>query len=560
MNVNWQTNLSKRQTWRFIIIAIFLIVAACCVLWRLLNLHVFERSFLMQQSYARIMRVIDLPAYRGRLLDRQGNPLAISTPVAAVWVEPKQFQASETQLQQLADVLQVSVESLNTQLSQAANREFVYLKRQLEPRTAKKVAQLKLSGIHILPEYRRYYPEGEVTAQVLGFTNIDDQGQEGLELAFNDWLQGEPGKQRVIKDRIGRVIAQVERLKEPVMGQTITLSLDRRIQYLAYSALRDAVNEHQAQAGSAIVLNAKTGEVLAMVNMPTFNPNSRDRSEMRNIRNRAVTDLFEPASALKTFSMSNALLYGKYEVDTIIDTTPGWFKLGQHTVRDIRPLGKITFAEVLQRSSNVGVSKITLALPSHSLAELLASVGFGRQTESGFPGESSGVLAFRDEWKPIELATLSYGYGISVTVLQMAKAYMVYANHGQQYPITLLKQTQPPLPMQILPETVADTTLALLEQVVERSAVKAKIPGYRIAGKTGTARMVGETGYLRNHHNALFVGLAPVSDPQLIVVVYLHDPQANRYYASQIVAPVFATIMQGALHMLEISPDAESTA
>lgn len=553
----------KRKTevnhykWRFRFILIVLLCAGLALCWRMLDLMVFKRKFLTSEGNARMVRVIKTQAYRGMITDRNGNPLAISTPVDAAWADPQSVkQLSPQKLNKLAKILDISYQTLARRLNNK-KLEFVYLQRQLTPSQVAAVKALDISGVFFKREYRRYYPEGEVTAHVVGLTNIDDQGQEGLELAYNKALQGVPGLTRVIKDRLGQVVSELEKIREPKPGKNITLSLDRRIQYLAFRELSTGVKKFQVKAASAIVMNIHTGEVLAMVNLPSYNPNNRPKIHDGRFRNRAVTDTFEPGSTIKPFAVALGLDSGQYNPDTIIDTSPGYIKLGRNMVRDEHFKGKLTVTKVLQISSNVGVSKIILSQPAGSLRDLLSRLGLGQKTASGFPGESAGYLPFHPASKPFERATMSFGYGLSVTPLQLAHIYATLGNDGKAVPVTFLKRDKPVEGLPVMKAKTAKEVLSMLETVVEPggTAPLARVPGYWVAGKTGTSRIVGEHGYEKNHHNAVFAGVAPASNPQIVVVVYMHDPQGKQYYAGYTAGPVFAKIMGGTLRILDIAPD-----
>jgi cell division protein FtsI (penicillin-binding protein 3) len=527
------------------------------LLGRIVYLSVVQRDFLQKQGRARSLRTVAIPADRGMIRDRHGYPLAISSPVASVWVDPKQLDFDDLHWRALADILDESLDSIKQRTTQYQQRDFMYLKRHLSPELGEKIQQLKLSGVYIRQEFRRYYPMGEVTAQLLGFTNIDEQGQEGLELALNPWLQGVPGKQQVVRDRLGHVVSMLGTIQEAQPGRDIYLSIDQRIQHVAYQQLKKAVDEHQAATGSLVILDVKTGEVLAMVNAPSFNPNQRHKRRIENFRNRAVTDMFEPGSTLKALSVANALEQGNFTADSVIDTSPGWLSLNGELVDDHRNHGQITLTEILQRSSNVGMAKVTLSLPANSLWNLLYRLGFGKITESYFPGEVAGLLPFHRKWSDFALATLSFGYGMTTTALQLAEAYSVLAANGVKYPVSLLRLDHLPKGESILDAGVANTVKEMLEAVVEKNGTGrfAKIPGYRVMGKTGTVRIVGEHGYDKKRHIALFVGAAPSSDPRLLAVVVINDPKKGSFYGGSIAAPVFSTVVGQSLHILQVPMD-----
>ena len=545
-----------QQRWRHWLIVGILILAALGLSWRMIQLMVVQRDFLQKQGNARSLRVIDIPASRGTIYDRHGEPLAISTPVASAAINPQEIDLQSPALAQLATLLDTSVDSLRQRIGRHQQREFLYLKRMIDPWLAKQITALDIPGVFLQPERRRYYPSGEVTVHALGFTNIDDRGQEGVELAFEDWLHGEAGKKRVIKDRLGHVVEDLDVLRDAKPGHDLVLSLDKRIQYAAYKELQTAVQKNQATSGSIVVLDVHSGEVLAMANQPSFNPNDRPRQPGARSRNRAVTDVFEPGSVVKPFSVALALASGKYQANTVVDTSPGWINLSGNRVRDEHPQGKIDVTTILQKSSNVGIAKLVLSLEPNHLWEMFDRIGFGVRTASGFPGESAGKLTKRHKWHPFTVATMSFGYGMSVTALQLAQAYAMLATDGIKYPVSFLRLSEAPQGQRLLEKDVAQSILNMLEAVVEGGTGKrAKVPGYRVTGKTGTVRMVGPQGYMRNHHTALFVGVAPASAPRLVTVVVINDPQAGAYYGGVVAAPVFSKVMAKALRMLDVVPD-----
>lgn len=549
---------AKVHPWRFYFVCCVLLMCVGCLLWRMFYLTVLNRPFLQKQGNARILRTVPIPAYRGMITDRNGRPLAISTPLESIWVNPQVIPLDEEHIKPLAVSLHFSYTQLKNYLWKNRHREFVYLRRQVNPAVAQQVKGLNLPGVHLVKEYHRYYPAGEVSAQVVGFNNIDDEGQEGVELAYNSLLRSEPGKRRVIKDRLGHIIADVDIVKPARPGEDLILSIDERIQYLAYRELKKSVEENDAQSGSAVVLDIKTGEVLAMVNQPTFNPNQRYRHGGDKYRNRAVTDLVEPASTVKPFTIANALASGKYTPASKVNTSPGWMVLDKKLVRDMHDNGVLDLTTILEKSSNMGVTKLTLSLPADSLWRMLQGVGFGEATGIHFPGETNGVLVYHRPWAPITLATLSFGYGMAASPLQLARAYAVLGAGGIKRPGSLLRKNQVPEGEQVLDPKVAKAVVAMLEAVVNQGTGKrARVPGYRVAGKTGTARMIGPNGYEKRHHIAIFAGLAPVSDPRLAIVVVVNDPTAGQYYGSVVAAPVFAKIMAGALRILDVPPDDE---
>ena len=539
-----------------------LLLAAVGLGWRIVDLHVLRHDFLQGQGDARSLRVVAMAAHRGMITDRHGEPLAISTPIDSVWANPQELLLSRERLPELAKVLKTDSDKLQQKLASRRGREFVYLKRHIHPDMAEQVDALGLSGVSLQREYRRYYPGAEVTGHMVGFTNIDDEGQEGIELAYDDWLRGQPGSKRVLKDRIGHIVENVESIRVPQPGGSLALSIDRRIQYLAYSELKAAVQKHKARSGSAVVLDIKTGEVLAMVNQPTFNPNNRSSMRSDHYRNRVVTDVFEPGSTLKPFTVAAALESGEFNTQSQIQTAPGFYKVGSSTVKDHKNYGLIDVSTVLQKSSNVGASKMALALTAEQQWDMLTRVGFGEITSSGFPGESSGLLTDHRKWREIDRATLSFGYGISTTLLQLAQAYGVFATDGYLRTLSLQRidkaETVIDNQQQVIDKDVAIHVRKMLERVVQPggTATQAAVPGYRVAGKTGTVRKSGVGGYVEDRYLSLFAGFAPVSKPRLVMVVMVNEPTENGYYGGVVAAPVFSKVMAGALRLLNIAPDA----
>tara|TARA_R110000868_G_scaffold410505_4_gene698792 strand:+ start:20574 stop:22283 length:1710 start_codon:yes stop_codon:yes gene_type:complete len=543
--------------WRFRFMLLIIALIFSALIGRMVYLMVVERAFLQQQGDARAIRVVNTPAYRGMITDRNGQPLAVSSPVDTIWINPKDFQATPTQLANLAQIVNIPLARIQASLQYNKKREFMYVKRQVQPSVSEQVAALKIKGLYLRHEFKRYYPESEITAHVVGFTNIDGQGQEGMELADNKSLAGQNGSEKVVKDRLGNIIEVIDTMQAPKPGKNLQLSINMRIQYLAYRYLKAAVTKFDAQAGSIVVLDTKTNEVLAMANAPSYNPNYRPADTDGRYRNRAVTDVFEPGSTMKPFTVALALESGKYQPDTMIKTGNGVTKIAGHIVRDTSAHGTITVSDVLKYSSNIGISKIMLSLPQQSLWNLLNEMGLGMPTQSGFPGEVGGVLPFHREWNPFVLATFSFGYALSVTTLQLAHAYSILANYGVDKPISLVKLKHAPQGKQLISTKAAKEVIQMMETVVEPggTATRAHVKGYWVAGKTGTSRMVGVHGYEWNHHNAVFAGLAPASHPRLVIVVYIHDPRKITYYGGTVAAPVFAKVMAGALRILNISPD-----
>ncbi len=542
---------------RRIFLLLCLVLAFSALMYQAVRLQVIDKQFLVNQGEARHLRVVKLPAHRGMITDRHGGPLAVSTPVESVWVNPQELAAEMAGLSGLTALLELDYGEVKQYLAQRSNREFVYLRRHISPALAEQVKAQELPGVYLQREYRRYYPTAEVTSHVLGFTDIDDIGQEGLELAFGEWLNGEPGAKRVIRDGRHYAIEDVESIRRPDPGKNLQLSIDRRIQYLAYRALKEAMVEHDAKSASAVVLDVATGEVLAMVNQPSFNPNNRSKLQISHLRNRAVTDVFEPGSTIKPFIVSVALESGHFAPDTPVSTSPGYYRVGRNTVRDVHDFGQLDVAGVIRKSSNVGISKIALALPREDIWALFSDLGFGQPTGSGFPGEASGLLSHYYGWNPIETATLAFGYGLSVTPLQLAQAYAVLAAGGVKRPVTFLKQDRAPSGRRIISAEVTAHIMNMLEQAAgpQGTAPAARVAGYRVAGKTGTVRKSIAGGYADDKFVAVFAGMAPASDPILVMVVMVNEPRNDKYYGGLVAAPVFSRVMSGALRLLAVPPD-----
>jgi cell division protein FtsI (penicillin-binding protein 3) len=511
-------------------------------------------AFLQRQGEARYARTLEVPATRGQITDRNGVVLAASVPARAIWAIPEDVNASAAQLNDLARLLDAVPAELKRRLADE-DRSFVYLRRQVDTELAERIAAMKLAGIHSSKEFKRHYPEGPTSAHVIGFTSVEDRGQEGVELAFERTLAGRPGSRHVIKDRLGRIVED-DWLREPRDGGQLVLSIDSRVQYIAHAALRNAIDRHKAKAGAAIVLDVATGEILALANWPSFDPNSRARSAGDALRNRAITDTFEPGSTLKPFAIAAALESGRVRPDTRIQTAPGKLVIGDRTIGDAHPLGLLTVEEVVAKSSNVGTAKIALELPAQTLWDSYTAVGFGQAPRLEFPGAVAGRLRPAKTWRPIEQATISYGHGISVTLLQLARAYSVFANDGALLPVTLVKTETVPAAVRALSPETAAAVRRMLEMAVseEGTAPAARIAGYRVAGKTGTAYKVKNGQYVRDYV-ASFVGFAPASAPRIVVAVMIDEPSAGSHYGGQVAAPAFAQITAATLRTLQVAPD-----
>ncbi len=545
----------RYQIRRMIVLSVF----ACIVVGlfvRALDMQVFNQAFFKQQGDARQMRVVPVSAHRGDIYDRNGEPLAISTPVDSIWINPQEVSVEASQLLELADVLDMKVEHLQNRIKKNKQREFLYVRRQVSPEIGARVKDLRMQGVYLQREYKRFYPAGEVTSHVLGFANVDDRGQEGIELAYDEWLSGVPGAKRVIRDRLGQVIDDVEGIRPVEPGRSIQLSIDRRIQYLAYRTLKSAVKEHKAIAGSAVVLDVNTGEVLAMVNQPSFNANDRSQLRPGVYRNRAVTDVFEPGSTIKPFTIAAALETGRWHEKDNVKTSPGYYKVQGNTIKDIRNFGKINLEEIILKSSNVGVSKVALSMDAEQQLGMYLGLGFGSASGSGFPGERGGNLRV-GQLSDFERATMSFGYSMSVTPLQLARAYAAIAADGVLYPTSFLKRNEPVQGEQVMSVTTARKVVRMMEQVVgpKGTATKAAIANYRVAGKTGTVHKFISGGYADDRYLSVFAGVAPASNPRLAMVVMLNEPGAGKYFGGQVAAPVFSRVIAGALRLLDIPPD-----
>jgi cell division protein FtsI (penicillin-binding protein 3) len=548
----------RLPAWRSRVALAALLAAFAVLVGRSVYLQSMKTGFLQEKGQARYARVLDVPATRGRITDRNGEALAISTPVKSVWAIPEDVQASPAQLKELGALLQQDPRELARRFADA-DRQFVYLRRQIPPETAARVAALGIPGVHLQNEYRRYYPGGETMAHVIGFTGAEDAGQEGIELAHQSVLAGAPGSRRVIKDRLGQIVEDAGSIRAAQDGRDLTLALDSKIQNLAFGALKSAVEAHRAKAGAVVVLDARTGEVLALANLPTYNPNNRARLTGAQLRNRVMTDNFEPGSTLKPFTVGLAMELGKVTPRTMVQTAPGSLTMANYTIRDAHPGGNMSVAQVIQKSSNVGAAKIALAMPREEMHAMFRRAGFGAAPRLGFPGEASGRVREAKTWRPIEQATMSYGHGIAVSLNQLARAYTVFARDGELAPLSLLKTDGSEAPgTRVFSPEVARALREMLESAVQPggTAPRARIVGWRVGGKTGTAHKLENGGYAPNKYVASFVGFAPVSAPRLVIAVMIDEPSAGVYYGGQVAAPVFAQIMQGALRLIGAPYDA----
>ncbi len=547
----------RLPAWRARFALAVLLAAFAVLAGRSAYLQSMKTGFLQEKGEARHVRVLEVPATRGRIVDRNGEALAISTPVKSIWAIPEDAKASPAELKKLAALLGQDPRELARRLEDS-ERDFIYLKRQISPQTAALVGELGLPGIHQQNEYRRYYPGGETMAHVIGFTGVDDAGQEGIELAQQAMLGGAAGSRRVIKDRLGRIVEDVESIRAARNGRDLTLALDSKIQNLAFGALKSAVDAHRAKAGAIVVLDVRSGEVLALANLPSYNPNNRARLTGAQLRNRVLTDNFEPGSTLKPFTVALAIELGRITPRTVIPTGPGTLSIGSYTIRDTQRGGEMNVAQVIQKSSNVGAAKIALALPREEMHAMFRRVGFGAAPQLGFPGEAAGRLREAKTWRPIEQATMAYGHGIAVSLIQLARAYTVFARDGELAPLSLVKTGAPVAGERVFSPEVARAMREMLEAAVQPggTAPRARVMGWRVGGKTGTAHKQEGGGYTRDKYVSSFVGFAPMSEPRLVIAVMLDEPAAGQHYGGLVAAPVFSQVMQGALRLLGAPYDA----
>lgn len=548
----------RRFTGRLSLVIAFFVLSGSALLARAVHLQVFNKDFLNHQADSRHLRTEKISAHRGLITDRNGEPLAISTPVDSVWVNPQEIVAAADRVPEIARLLDIDADQLMRRIMRSMDKEFLYLRRHLNPDLARQVMALNLPGVNVLREYRRYYPAGEVVGHLVGFTSIDDEGLEGLELEFNHWLSGEYGAKRVLKDRFGRSVANVASIKPPRPGKDLRASIDLRLQYLAYRTLKSAIRQHKAESGSVVILDVQTGEVLAMVNQPTYNPNDRSQYSADRYRNRAITDIFEPGSSIKPLILAAALESGRYSASSIVDTSPGYVMVGPKRIADTRDNGRLSLTTVLARSSNVGATKIAMSLEPDQLWRSMTRFGLGSMTSSGFPGESAGLLTHFSDWRQISQATLGYGYGISVTPLQLAQAYAVLGSDGQLRPVSLLALDKPNKSERIIASETALSIRSMMEEVVRPGATGAEagVPGYRIAGKTGTSWKFAPGGYSEDKYFSIFAGVGPASNPRLAAVVIIDEPTGDLYYGGDVAAPVFGEVMAESLRLLAVPPDA----
>ncbi len=551
--------------WRFVSVMAVLSVLVVCVVWHVAQLQVVPGEdkgfeFLQGQGDARTVRREEIPAYRGVITDKHGEPLAVSTPVITLWANPAEIGVNAP-LAAMARALSTTEVKLRAKLKKYANKEFIYLRRHLSPHQAEIILANNWPGLYGSRDYKRFYPAGEVTSHIVGFTDIDEVGQEGLELAFNDWLEGSPGAKRVIKDLKGRVIKDAGLIRAPQSGRDLRLSIDLRIQYLAHRELKRAVKEHRAQSGSIVLLDVKTGEVLAMANQPSYNPNNRSKLDPAAVRNRAVTDLFEPGSTMKPLTVMAALESGKYNPKSVIDTSPGYIRVNNKTLLDPINYGVIDLTKVITKSSQVGITKVALDLEFQTIRDIYQRLGLGSSTGVGFPGEGVGVLPNKSRWTDIERANFAFGYGVSLTGLQLAQAYSVIASHGVKKDLSLLRQDQLPQSSRVLAKKVAQQIIEMLKTVPQPGGTgkRAQIESFPVAGKTGTVHKVGRNGYADARYLSIFAGMAPADDPKVVAVVIIDEPSAGKYFGGEVAAPVFSKVVEGALRLMHVPPQSVPT-
>jgi cell division protein FtsI (penicillin-binding protein 3) len=553
-----ETNaLTLSYRWRSVTVLALVVLAGIGLAARAVELQLIDHGFLAHQGDERSMRIVKIAAHRGAILDRSGEPLAMSTPVDSVWVNPKELNDNIEQLPKLARALKQDPQLLARHITSNLDREFLYLVRHMPPEEAAHIKALGIPGVNTLREYRRYYPAGEVASHVVGFTNLDDSGQEGLERQYDPLLNGEAGAKRVLQDLYGRTVENIESIRPPRPGQDLITSIDLRIQYLAYRELKSAMQEYRAHAGSVIVVDVDTGEVLAMVNQPAYNPNDREQLKPALYRNRAATDIFEPGSSVKPFFIAAALASGQYHPDSVVNTSPGFLQVGNKVEEDETNLGTVDLATILAKSSNVGMALISLSLKPEQIWETLTSLGLGQTTGSNFPGESAGTLSHYRHWRPIGIATLSHGYGLSVTPLQLAHAYATIGAYGLKRPITFERATGPVPGVRVMDARIAHSLVELMQKVVSNdgTAARAAVVGYRVSGKTGTAWKAIAGGYSTDRFMAVFAGLVPASHPKIATVVVIDEPSGGDHQGGKVAAPVFSSVMSGALRLMDVPPD-----
>lgn len=553
MSESNQTSFFSARHYFVLVVLLLMFIA---LIGRASYLQVVDQAFLLDEGSQRQLRTIDTPAYRGAIVDRFGAPLAISTPVDSVWVNPRLALLDKEGLKKVSKSLDLNYTKVLTSVTQRANREFVFLKRRIEPELAQQAVE-GTQGVYLQREYSRFYPAGEIVSHVLGFTDIDDTGSEGMERVYQDWLKATPGQRQILRDRKGQVVENIAQVAAAKPGNDLQMSLDMRLQYIAYRSLAKAIKYHDAESGSAVLLDARSGEILALANLPSYNPNSRDKQKAEQRRNRAITDVFEPGSSIKPFTLAAAMDRNLFNQKSRINTSPGYMKVSGYPIKDFRDYGVLDLAGVLRKSSNVGATKIALSMKPKELWQSFTDYGFGEPTGVSFPAASSGYLSYFGDWQPLDHATIAFGYGLSVSALQLARAYSLFANEGKLLPLSLLKLDQVPESRQVMSAATAEKILQMMEQVVGPggTARQASINGYRVAGKTGTAKKSAAGGYLTDSYVSVFAGVVPVSDPRLVMAVMIDDPKQNGYHGGQVAAPVFSEVLGHALRLMNISPD-----
>ncbi|WP_311943981.1 peptidoglycan D,D-transpeptidase FtsI family protein [Halomonas piscis] len=547
--------------WRFGLVLVGIVAVAAVLVGRITLLQVMDRPFLQSQGDARTLRHEAIPAHRGMITDRYGEPLAISTPVVTLWANPQELPEDPVRRVMLAQALGMSLFDLDARIARYDEHEFMYLRRQMTPRAAQEVLDLRVAGVYSQQEYKRYYPAGEVAAQLIGVTDVDDAGQEGLELAYQPYLSGRPGQRRIIQDRRGRLVRELGVVREAQPGGDLTLAIDQRLQYMAYRELRSAVEDNDADGGVLVMLDSRTGEVLAMVNLPSYNPNNRAGLDPGGLRNQALVDVFEPGSVVKPLAMSTVLEKPGYSPETVMDTAPGWMRIDGYTIRDFRNYGELSLTDVLVKSSNIGMSRLALELRDTAIWERYNQLGFSHSPGTGFPGEAGGNLPDTVNFSRSERASLAYGYGLSVSAVQLASACTAIANRGRRMPPSLLKLDEAPPGEPVIEPAVADELMGMLEAVVGpgTGGRRARIEGYRVAGKTGTVRKTGQSGYDEDAYRSVFVGIAPASKPRIVTAIMIDHPKAGEFYGGAVAAPVFSDVAGSALRLLGVPPDADES-
>ena len=547
--------VGKIDAVRLYLMIAFFVVVTVTLCARVIVLNVVDNDFLQDQGDARTIRIKRINAHRGMIQDRRGKPLAISSPVVSLWAKPKELLKADASIDELAQKLEVPTHEFRAKIERNKGKGFIYLRRHLPPAVADEILALKTKGVYSEREYHRYYPGGEVTAHLVGFTDIDDRGQEGIELSFDEWLKGTPGKKKVLQNRYGDIVRDIMPVSEAQPGKNLELSVDLRIQYLAYRELKSAISYFDAKAGSVVILDVQTGEILALVNQPSFNPNNRTNLDLSAVRNRAVTDIFEPGSTVKPFTVAVALESDEYTKNSVVDTHPGFIKVGAKTIPDPANYGELDLGGIIEKSSQVGITKLALSLDEYEIWNMFSSVGFGESTGIGVLGESSGFLPSHRRWKDIERATFAYGYGLQVTPIQLAASYLTIASGGIKRPLSLVGRS-PMDDQRVMSRAVAADLIKMLQRVAESgTGSKASMEAYSVAGKTGTARKVGKAGYDDTRHIAFFAGMTPAESPRLVGIVMIDEPKGDQYGGGAIAAPVFSRVMAGALRLLNVTPN-----